>query len=208
LDLGANIGEYTFLLANLTGDNGKVYAVEPVPETFHVLSGVVRKLRLCNVELFNCAVSEKDGSVRMEIPLHQYGDKNFYMSRVSKQSLPTSLAQFDVRCRSLDSLLPNRVMEAVTFVKCDVEGHELAVLKGAARLFEICRPAMLIEVAGTASEQDASSNEVFLIMKRYGYKPYWFDGKNLKERTRGDWSVNYFFLQPSHIAEVSHLLIQ
>ena len=136
LDLGANIGEYTFLLATLTGDNGKVYAVEPIPETFHVLSGVVKKLRLRNVDLFNCAVSEKDGAVRMEIPLHPYGGKNFYMSRiVSNQSLPTSLAQFDVQCRSLDSLLPNHVMEAVTFVKCDVEGHELAVLKGAARFF-------------------------------------------------------------------------
>jgi FkbM family methyltransferase len=209
MDLGANTGEYTFILANLTGDRGRVYAVEPVPETFQILSEVVRKLGLRNVELFNCAVSETDGSVRMEIPLHQYGGKNFYMARiVSKQLSPNSLASFEVSCRSLDSLLLNRFMETVSFVKCDVEGHELAVLKGASQFFERNRPAMMIEVVGTAEVQDAPNNEFFLIMKGYGYKPYWFDGKNLRERTRGHWSVNYFFLQPSHIAEVSHLLVK
>jgi len=208
VDLGANIGDYTFLLANLVGAQGKVYAVEPVPETFQVLSGVVRKLGLRNVELFNCAVSEKDGTVRMEIPFHQYGVKNFYMSRiVSRQSSLDSFESFEVSCRSIDSLLSNRLVDTVSFVKCDVEGHELAVLKGASQFFERNRPAMMIEVAGTAAVQDAPNNELFLIMKGYGYRPYWFDGKNLIERSRGHWSVNYFFLQPKHMRQLTHLHI-
>jgi len=209
VDLGANYGEYTFLLANLTGGNGKVYAVEPVPETFQILSRVVGKLGLRNVELFNCAVSDKDGSARMEIPLHQYGGNNFYMARiVPKQSSPTSLANFEVSCRSLDSLLLNRLVTPVSFVKCDVEGHELAVLKGASQFFERSRPAMMIEVSGTAEMQDAANNEFFSIMTGYGYKPYWFDGRNLRERKRGHWSVNYFFLQPEHFRQVAHLVVE
>lgn len=209
VDLGANTGEYTFILANLTGDRGKVYAVEPVPETFQILSGVVRKLGLGNVELFNCAVSDMDGSVRMEIPLHQYGGENFYMARiVSKQSSPNSSASFEVSCRSLDSLLLNRFMETVSFVKCDVEGHELAVLKGASQFFEQVKPAMMIEVTGTAEMQDAPNNEFHTIMKGYGYVPYWFDGKNLRKRAKGHWSVNYFFLQAAHLPQVAHLVAE
>src|SRR5215467_419836 len=207
VDLGANYGEYTFLLANLTGEKGKVYAVEPVPETFQILSEVVRRLCLRNVELFNYAVSEKDGWASMDIPLHQYGGSNFYMARiVSKESSPNPLASFVVLCRSLDSLLLNRLATAVSFLKCDVEGHELAVLKGGSRFFERNKPAMMIEVAGTAEMQDSPNNEFFSIMKGYGYKPYWYDGKKLRERKRGQWSVNYFFLQPVHITELSHLL--
>ncbi len=206
VDLGANIGEYTFLLASLTGGQGKVYAVEPIPETFQVLSGVVKSLGLRNVELFNCAVSDKDGTVRMEIPFHQYGGKNFYMSHiVTRQSSSNSLDDFEVSCRSIDSLLSNRLLDTVTFVKCDVEGHELAVLKGASQFLKRNRPAMMIEVAGTATVQDAPYFELFLHLKGYGYKPYWFDGKNLRERTRGDWSVNYFFLQPKHLGQLTHL---
>jgi FkbM family methyltransferase len=208
VDLGANIGDYTFLLANLTGAQGKVYSVEPVPETFEILSGVVKKLALSNVELFNCAVSEKDGTVRMEIPLHQHGGQNFYMSRVvTWPSSASSFESFEVPCRALDSLLASQPAKPVTFVKCDVEGHELAVVKGASNLLERNRPAMLIEVAGTAVMQDDPDNQLFSTMNRYGYTPYWFDGKNLRPRTKGHWSVNYFFLQADHLRQLVHLNI-
>jgi len=207
LHLGANIGEYTCLLANLAGENGRVCAVEPIPETFEVLSSVIRRLGLRNVELINCAISEKDGSVVMEVPLHEYGGDNFYMAHiVSQQASSSSLNRLEIPCRSLDSLLVDYPEDNFAFIKCDVEGHELEVVKGAVRLFEKSRPAMMIEVAGTAKVQDAPDNEFYLTMRAYGYKPYWFDGKHLRERTRGQWSVNYFFLQPSHIEKVSHLL--
>ncbi len=72
----------------------------------------------------------------MEIPKHEYGGENYYMARiVSGKSSEPSQGKFEVPLRSLDSLLPGQLSEGVTFVKCDVEGHELAVLKGAVSVF-------------------------------------------------------------------------
>jgi len=207
LDIGANIGDYSLVLARLVGDTGRVWAIEPIPDTFRLLSTVIRKLRLTNVELVNCALSDQNGSAVMEVPMHDYGGANFYMARiVSEQTSEPTLAKFEVPLRSLDSIIPARLANAVTFVKCDVEGHELAVIKGASQFFEKTRPALMLEVSGTAQMQDATTNELFNILRGYGYTTYLFDGKNLKKRMPGDWCVNYFFLQPSHLRQAAHLL--
>lgn len=209
VDLGANIGWYTSVLAHLVGEKGRVYAVEPIPITFDLLRAVVDALGLKNVQTFNCAVSDKDGSVLMELPKYDYGGTNFYMARiVSETAAPAPSETILVPRRSLDSILPSTVAEAVTFVKCDVEGHELEVLKGASKFFARTQPAMMIEVAGTAAVQDDPNNEFFSIMRGHGYTPYWFNGKNLRKRAIGHWNVNYFFLQPSHVNQLSHLVVE
>lgn len=208
IDLGANIGWYTAVLSGLVGERGKVYAVEPIPGTFTLLTSVIKKLGLTNVVSFNCAVSDSDGSAVMEIPKHEYGGGNYYMAQiVSGTSSEPSLERFEVPLRSLDSLLPGQLSEGVTFVKCDVEGHELAVLRGASQFFEKVKPAMMIEVTGTAKIQDAPNNEFYSIMSGYGYVPYWFDGEYLRKRMKGQWSVNYFFLQATHLPQVAHLIV-
>src|SRR5690242_20487958 len=72
IDLGANIGWYSHVLAGLVGKDGRVYSIEPIPDTFRLLSAVAAARGLRNVELLNVAVSDKDGSAVMEIPLHEY----------------------------------------------------------------------------------------------------------------------------------------
>lgn len=207
IDLGANIGWYTTVLSRLAGLSGSVIAVEPIPETFGLLSEVVQKLNLHNVKPLNCAVSDTDGHGVMELPRFDYGGTNFYMAHLVSGSTAASAAdRVEVPLRSLDSIVSGQDLSRVTFIKCDVEGHELAVLKGATKFFEKVRPPMMIEVAGTAAQQDDPKNEFFTIMKGYGYSPYWYDGSKLRQRTIGHWSVNYFFLQPEHLSKVAHLI--
>ena len=45
IDLGANIGWYSHVLANLVGENGRVYSIEPIPDTFRLLSAVAAARR-------------------------------------------------------------------------------------------------------------------------------------------------------------------
>lgn len=207
LDLGANIGWYSSVLAKLVGEDGKVYAVEPIPDTFALLSVVVSRLRLNNIDLFNCAVSDKKGTAVMEIPRHDYGGKNYYMAKiVSGNSSDSHLERFEVPLRSVDDLLPGTLADRVTFVKCDVEGHELAAIKGAAQFFQRTKPAMMIEVSGTLEVQNDPKNEFFSIMKGYGYTPYWVHENKLRKRMPGDWSVNYFFLQPVHAHQCAKII--
>src|SRR4051812_25321597 len=82
VDLGANIGVYTKVLSELVGAEGRVLSVEPIPQTFAVLSRNVRSLGLKNVICVNVAVSDVNGEAVMELPDNAGGGTNFYQARV------------------------------------------------------------------------------------------------------------------------------
>ncbi|MEX5216495.1 MAG: FkbM family methyltransferase [Nitrospiraceae bacterium] len=207
IDLGANIGWYSHVLAKLVGVDGRVYSIEPIPDTFRLLSAVASARGLKNVELLNVAVSDNDGFAVMEIPLHEYGGKNFYMAKIVSNSQASGSAnrRYTVAVRSMDSMFQD-VATRVSFIKCDVEGHELAAFKGGEKFFETQKPAIMLEVAGQFEKQGSSAHELYGILKRYGYKAFIYDGKHLKERPAGHWSVNYFFLQPSHLNHLADMV--
>ena len=55
LDIGANIGVFSRMLSRCVGPHGKVYAFEPIPQSFEFLSNNMRKLGLKNVETLDFA---------------------------------------------------------------------------------------------------------------------------------------------------------
>ena len=207
IDMGANFGWYTNILSSMVGDRGRVYSVEPIPDTFRVFRGIVRKLGLGNVELLNVAMSVTDGSTVMRVPQHEYGGSNFYRAQIDQKPGDASgtVREYTVAMRCLDSLFLS-VAEKVTFIKCDVEGHELSVVKGGTKFFEKSRPAWLMEVGGNPDEEGTPPYELFCIMRGYGYEVYFFDGNVLRKRPMGHWSVNYLFLQPVHCRQLSHMI--
>jgi len=205
--MGANFGWYTNVLSLLVGDGGKVYSVEPIPDTFQVMSGIVRKLKLRNVAPMNYAMSQNDGMAVMRVPQHEYGGNNFYRAQIDlKQDVSSrAMKEYTVPMRSLDSLFLE-VADKISFIKCDVEGHELAVVSGGRRFFERSKPAWLMEVGGDPDKEGTPAHQLFNLMKQYGYKIYFFDGRLLRLRPSGHWSVNYLMLQPNHCRELTHLM--
>lgn len=197
VDVGANTGWYTRVLSECVGPEGHVTSIEPIPPTFEILDYCVRSLGLRNVEVHHCAVSREEGEAWMEVPPYEEGGENFYQAHVVGQ--PTAGGdehRFRVGMRTLDALL-EAARGQVSFVKCDVEGHELAVLEGSARLLEIDRPAWLLEVSGDPDDADGEASRVFERLERDGYRAWWYDGSRLRPRRAGDVSVNYFFLTPA-----------
>ena len=201
VDVGANVGWYTKVLAESVGTDGRVYSIEPMSMTFEILSHCVHQLGLKNVELFCCGVSEIAGEAVMEIPSFKKGGDNFYMARIvsGENRGANGNKRIQVRLRSLDEILLGSKSQ-IKFIKCDVEGHELAVVKGARTVIEKFRPAWLIEVSYDPDEIGSPSNELFSILRSYGYKVFWFNGDNLIERVARDISVNYFFLTAEQVS--------
>lgn len=207
IDVGANIGWYTRPLAHFVGDSGRVYSIEPVPRSFDILRFCTKKLRLQNVTLLNCAISDRAGAALMEIPTSEWdrgrererGWGNYYNARlVEDQVAARAPRTLDVRLTSLDAMFLD-LPKAVTFIKCDVEGHELWVLRGARRLISRARPAWLLEAANP-DDPASRSWQVFKYLEELGYAPYWYDGARLIRRSPGDRSQDYFFLTPQHLA--------
>jgi FkbM family methyltransferase len=201
-DVGANIGIYTKVLSELVGRDGKVISVEPVPQTFALLARNVRSLRLANVTCVNVAISDVNGEATMELPENATGGTNYYRARVidaAGAGIVAGKHRVDVSTATLDTLAQG--YGKVGFVKCDVEGYELACLTGAGTVLSHC-PAWQLEVSHNPDDRRSSSWETFRLLEAHSYTPWWFDGQRLVPRSRGDQSTNYFFLRAEHVSRL------
>ena len=142
IDVGANIGHYTYRFSNLVGPGGRVLSIEPMPQTFALLAANVLELRNSNVSLLNVAASETFGEVSFDIPYLDSGLKNYYMAAIDPDG-----KERKVMSMPLDSLSFDR---KVSLIKIDVEGHELSVFRGMDNLIKSFRPTLIIE---TRSEE-------------------------------------------------------
>ena len=198
IDIGANIGVYTKILSELVGSDGHVYSIEPFPPTFEMLCYIVKKLHLDNVEPINVAVSDSEAVVTMVIPYDSSGAETHYRASIIKDNVNTENEIANIQAITIDSRFLN-VSGAISFIKCDVEGHELACIEGATKFLARFQPAWLIEVSGEPDDTDSAAHCVFKILKDQDYSAWWQDGSKLRKRCPGDKSTNYFFLKDNHL---------
>jgi len=173
VDVGANYGVYTRHLSELVGPEGHVVSVEPIPVTCSVLRKNVERHGWTNVEVHQVAASERNTELTMVVPEYSSGGENFYMAHVESAEEDVAERRFNVSGRTLDSRLADQEGEP-SFIKIDVEGHELSTLKGATTMLRKCRPALLVETS-------QATQEVWELLARLGYREYVLTDGALKE---------------------------
>lgn len=143
LDVGASWGLFTYHLARRVGKSGQLYSFEPHPDNAPML----RKLDEArpNVHFSQVAVSDEAGTAQLLVP-EQNNRQVTAQGSLSHgfDGQGVGVRQIDVPTVRLDDRLRRDV--EVDFVKIDVEGHEMSVLRGGAEMFRRCRPAILIEI--------------------------------------------------------------
>ena len=142
LDIGANIGHYTYRMSELVGDNGRVIAFEPIPETFRILSKNMRLAPFQNITLMNVAISDRTANVNMEIPMHDTNLTNYYMAKITSNKTSIKSNCNSVMSIPVDSLNLN---EKISLIKIDVEGHEKQALDGMIELLRRDCPILIVE---------------------------------------------------------------
>lgn len=199
IDIGANIGVYTKILSELVGPNGCVYSLEPFPPTFELLCYNIKKLCLDNVEPENIAVSDSESIVTMALPYDGSGAETHYRACIVANPEETSRTEVrNVRATTIDSRFLSE-SGTISFIKCDVEGHELACVKGALKFLVQSQAACLIEVTGEPDDTNSTAHNLFKTLHDLDYSPWWYDGRKLIKRRSRDKSINYFFLKDNHI---------
>jgi FkbM family methyltransferase len=185
-DIGANVGAYTKQLSSLVGEAGRVHAFEPVAANFDILQTVVRKGRLTNVELHRLALGSALEEREIAIP-DLGGFTGYYWAHLAK---PGEHGE-KVTVSMLDELWRRKVVSELEFIKCDVEGFELEVIRGARELLEAQHPAWLLEVSRE------TSGAVFAALHGFGYRAFVYDGElRGTEGYRNKEFSNYFFFHP------------
>lgn len=196
IDIGANFGLYTYFMAQHADE---VYSIEPIPDTFGLLSHVVKHFGFSNVRLLNRAISNESSMVEMYIPRYPYNRKNYFRAKIMTDSGAEKMSCESIQAETLDQNFAD-IAEKVSFVKCDVEGHELACIRGGLDFLKRTRAAWLIELNESPLNQDEDSFKLLRIMQDTGYTMFWFDGHRLTSRSRKhEGGKNYFFFLEKHL---------
>jgi FkbM family methyltransferase len=149
LDVGAYLGYYTIVASRRTGESGRVFAVEPDPDSFAFLRYNVTQNGCRNVVLTQSALSSGSGSASL---YRNPSDP----SRASLFAREGSEGMARVACITAHDLLG---AQRVDVVKIDVEGAEPLVLAGMAGVLEHSpAPVLFMELNPTALQEAGSSH--------------------------------------------------
>ena len=120
LDVGANVGYYTAMLAKQVGVQGHVTAFEPEPGNYNVLCQTVRANDFRNVKTIQGAVSAEPGESFLFLSEHNQGDHRLYATK--------GRGSISVPIVAIDTCLPKNTI--LDFVKMDIQGSEGLALQG------------------------------------------------------------------------------
>ncbi|MGY8769847.1 MAG: FkbM family methyltransferase [Pirellulales bacterium] len=177
INVGANQGIYTYWLSKQVGPSGKVISFEPQPEMISGLEDLKKTFGLANATIVNKALSSKKDSVTLYRDCIGSGGATLYAPSTEKLSVPVDLIMLD------DYLAENPIHPLkLSFIKADVEGHELDVFKGSRETILEHKPILLFE----CHEQDAAEGSLFNYLYELGYHGFFFNGTQMVNAAQFD----------------------
>jgi FkbM family methyltransferase len=170
LDIGANIGYFSLLMANIVGGGaGKVFSFEPIPFLSGHFEESISENGYSNIKLHKVALSDEEGSFDM---LYLPNAKNAGGSFLNKsyEKIP-GLNEINVKTVTLDSLTFEK---RVSFIKMDAEGAENLILKGGETFLRKNSPIILTEIHPIQLKRvsGVSSKDFVRHLNEIGYRCY------------------------------------
>jgi FkbM family methyltransferase len=126
VDIGANIGVYTFSAARRVGTDGVVYAIEPFSGAVDCLQETCRMNQIGNVKISQMAISDCLGQTRLIL---QSSSEFNALALVAEQEDLGSETEL-VTCTTLDKFVEQTGLDRLEIIKISAEGNELAILIG------------------------------------------------------------------------------
>lgn len=177
IDVGAHGGAWTGPLSRLV-PHGHVFAFEALPYYATVLRLTARLLGWKNVTILNQAATDRPQ--RLELVFRDAAGRHLtgttHVSGRNEQGLRQASGggvSVEVEGVTLDQFRSQRQIKAVRFIKIDVEGFELPVLRGAARLIEECRPLLWCELWSAYTQRYGySTMDLFAFLTERNYRAF------------------------------------
>lgn len=146
-DVGANSGEYSLRVSALL-PNARVYAFEPSGSTYAILLKEIKAAgRAASISAHNIGLSNTDGTLDLYTYEVDGGEASILSSIVMR--LPTQEAKIEacrkdqIEVQTIDGFCQANDISQIDLLKIDVEGHEIAVLQGAADMIGSRRIKMI-----------------------------------------------------------------
>jgi len=193
IDIGANLGYYSTKMSILTGKDGKVYAVEPVPMFYTIWGKNIKQSGIQNLELFPYALGSSEGVIQMGMP-EKDGLAHHGMTKVASTSNETFVKFFDVNMKVPDQLFSK--LERLDFIKCDIEGYENIAFANMTETLKRFTPVIQSELGG-----DDNRSKVITQLESLGYTTYTLNVNKLvkaNSEVKKAYSSDFYFLQEKH----------
>ena len=203
-DVGANVGWYTMHMC-ARDLSATVHAFEPVTQIYNELSDNRALNSLKNANLNNFGLADSDG----------YRDF-FFSEKITGAASMRNIIDLPndnkmrFHVRSLDSYIAEKKISRIDFMKCDVEGAELLVLKGGLQSIREFKPKICAEILRKWSRKFGyCANDILLFLAECGYLCFKASGEKLvpvEEITDETVETNFFFLHgDKHLADINFL---
>ena len=158
VEVGANIGAHTVQLSQLVGSDGEIYAFEPQRIVFQALCANLALNQCANVKAWQAAVGSHSGMITVPAidpsKRANFGGVSVYGVQEGEPVQLVPLDAFD--------------LPACHFLKVDVEGMEVDVVKGAQKTIDMYRPLMYLE-----NDRGERSQELLSLIFGLDYAAYW-----------------------------------
>lgn len=162
IDCGANFGYNSVLMGNRIKESGKLFSFEPQRIIYQQLSGNLILNNIYNAITFQLALGDKEGDIQMS-PI------DYEQSWVNIGDLSIGYGGEKVKIIKLDNLLDE--VDTVNFLKLDIQGYELFVLKGAFQILSVHKPDIFIEIEDhQLAKFDITRGELISYIKSFGYR--------------------------------------
>lgn len=164
LDIGANVGWYSINISK-ENKNAEIFAFEPIPQTFKYLSENIEKNNVTNIKIFNYGFSDEEKYLNF----YHYpeGPGNSSSRNLSGRE---DINKIVCKVRKLDDFVAEKKLN-LDFIKCDVEGAELFVLKGGIKTLKTDKPIIFIELLRKwAKFFEYHPNDIIELLKELGYR--------------------------------------
>jgi FkbM family methyltransferase len=171
-DVGGNIG-FTAMYFSTLNSTACIFAFEPHPKTFQRAQDNLSVNNFKNIYFQKLGLGDKPDTVK----LFEVNSNNPGMNRIipGNNDFPHVTIEID----TIDNFVQVKGIEKIDFMKIDVEGFELSVLKGAAKTFQKQLPILFIELDDdNLRENNSSAKELVELLSSYGYKKIYRADKN------------------------------
>ena len=169
IDAGANVGFYSIMMGHTVGTAGRVFAFEPVPDTFARLEENIGLNDLPQLSPVNHALWNERETLSFSLSrdnAHNLGGYSF---------APSHDAIRQTRCSGipLDEFARDARIERVDAIKMDIEGAERSALKGGREIITRDLPVFLLEVStATCARAGYRTGDLWDFFDALDYRPY------------------------------------
>jgi FkbM family methyltransferase len=174
LDIGAHKGGYLYWLQARVGPTGRVIAFEPQPDLADYLRRATAALGARHVTVEALALSDRPGTALLRVRR----DRTSCGATLEARDPTEDWVARPVPVTTLDDYAERHDLR-VHAIKCDIEGHELAALRGALRTLRRDRPVLLLECEARLRHA-GGVEEVVALLADVGYDAWFFQGRRLR----------------------------